>query len=111
VRSSHERWDGEGYPDGLSAEEIPLGSRIIFLCDSFDAMTEERPYSRAMPRHEAMAELRRTAGSQFDPELVARFCEMLEEPGRFSGTRSAAMAASNPFDEAAARAAAASSEP
>jgi diguanylate cyclase (GGDEF)-like protein len=73
VRSSHERWDGSGYPDGLSAEQIPLGARIIAICDSFRAMIDERPYKRAMTVNEALAELRRCASTQFDPELVAVF--------------------------------------
>jgi diguanylate cyclase (GGDEF)-like protein len=79
VRSSHERWDGDGYPDGLAGEEIPLGSRIIFISDSFDAMTEERPYSEAKSEADALAELRRCAGGQFDPELVEDFCDAVEE--------------------------------
>jgi diguanylate cyclase (GGDEF)-like protein len=70
VRSSHERWDGGGYPDGLAGEAIPLGSRIVFACDSFDAMTSERPYREARSQDQALAELRRCAGTQFDPEVV-----------------------------------------
>ncbi|MBJ7331541.1 MAG: diguanylate cyclase [Solirubrobacteraceae bacterium] len=70
VRGSHERWDGGGYPDGLSGEDIPLGSRIIFACDAWSAMTEDRPYRSALMREEALAELRDGAGSQFDPRVV-----------------------------------------
>jgi diguanylate cyclase (GGDEF)-like protein len=74
VRSSHERWDGDGYPDGLAGEDIPLGARIIGICDAYEAMIESRPWRpRAMTPHEAMAELRRCAGSQFDPHLVDVF--------------------------------------
>ena len=73
VRSSHERWDGGGYPDHLAADAIPLGSRIIFTCDAFDAMTHERPYKGACSEAEAFAELRRCAGTQFDPAVVAAF--------------------------------------
>jgi diguanylate cyclase (GGDEF)-like protein len=80
VRSSHERWDGGGYPDGLSGRAIPLGSRIIAVCDAFDAITSERAYSAARSSKEALAELRRHAGSQFDPEVVERLCEVLERP-------------------------------
>ena len=67
VRSTHERWDGGGYPDGLVGEEIPLAARIICACDAFDAMTRERPYKRAMSDEAALAELSRCAGTQFDP--------------------------------------------
>jgi two-component system cell cycle response regulator len=70
VRSSHERWDGAGYPDGLAGERIPLGSRIIFVCDAYDAMTTTRPYSAARTRQEALDELDRCSGSQFDPQIV-----------------------------------------
>ena len=70
IRASHERWDGAGYPDGLSAEEIPRAARIIFACDAYDAITAERPYSPARGPETALEELRRGAGSQFDPEVV-----------------------------------------
>ena len=71
VRSTHERWDGTGYPDRLAGERIPLGARIIAVCDAFDAITADRPYRAARPEHEALAELRRCAGAQFDPDVVA----------------------------------------
>jgi diguanylate cyclase (GGDEF)-like protein len=70
VRSSHERWDGGGYPDGLAGDSIPLGARIAFACDSFDAMTSDRPYRPARQPDQALDELRRCAGTQFDPEVV-----------------------------------------
>jgi two-component system, cell cycle response regulator len=70
VRSSHERWDGKGYPDGLAGEAIPRGARIVFACDSFAAMTTTRPHSSARTPDEALAELRRCSGTQFDPEVV-----------------------------------------
>ncbi|HXF99071.1 MAG TPA: HD domain-containing phosphohydrolase [Gaiellaceae bacterium] len=70
VRSTHERWDGTGYPDGLAGEEIPLAARIICACDAYDAMTSDRPYRPALSREEALAELERQAGKQFDPEVV-----------------------------------------
>jgi two-component system, cell cycle response regulator len=73
VRSSHERWDGSGYPDGLRGEEIPLGARIITICDSYDAMTHARPYRPARTVPEALEELRHGAGRRFDPALVAVF--------------------------------------
>jgi HD-GYP domain-containing protein (c-di-GMP phosphodiesterase class II) len=75
VRSTHERWDGEGYPDGLAGRDIPLGSRAILVCDAFNAMTEGRPYRPAVSREQALEELREGAGSQFDPELVRAFVE------------------------------------
>jgi two-component system cell cycle response regulator len=78
IRSSHERVDGTGYPDGLIADQIPLGARIIAVCDAYAAMTSERPYSEAMSAEEALAELRRCAGSQFDAEVVTAFCAVAE---------------------------------
>jgi HD-GYP domain-containing protein (c-di-GMP phosphodiesterase class II) len=70
VRAHHERWDGAGYPDGLAADEIPIEARIITVCDSFSAMTTDRSYRKGMRVEEALAELRRCAGTQFDPLLV-----------------------------------------
>ena len=78
VRSSHERYDGNGYPDGLSGDEIPLGARIISVCDAFHAMTSARPYERALPRREALLEMRRCAGEQFDPDVVQSLCDLLD---------------------------------
>jgi two-component system, cell cycle response regulator len=74
VRSSHERWDGGGYPDGLSGEEIPLGARIIAVCDAYEAMVENRPWRTSKDSDAALEELRRCAGTQFDPRLVEVFC-------------------------------------
>ena len=82
VRWSHERMDGAGYPDGLVGEEIPLGARIVAVCDAFDAMTSNRPYRTAAPAEEAMAELLRHAGTQFDPDVIAAFQAELAEPSR-----------------------------
>ena len=79
VRSSHERWDGTGYPDRLAGEEIPLGARIIAICDSFRAMIDERVYKPAMSVEEALPELRRCAGTQFDPHLVEVFCRLVTQ--------------------------------
>ena len=73
IRSSHERWDGAGYPDALAGDEIPLGSQIVFVCDAFSALTSERPYARAASEEDALGELRRNAGSQFSPTVVEAF--------------------------------------
>jgi len=84
VRSTHERWDGSGYPDGLRGDEIPLGARVVAVCDAFDAMTTERPYRDPIGEVEANAELRRCAGTQFDPMVVGAFCRVIarERPDR-----------------------------
>jgi two-component system, cell cycle response regulator len=74
VRHTHERWDGNGYADGLTGEEIPLAARVIAVCDAFSAMTSDRPYRKALGSGEALNELRRCAGTQFDPEIVEAFC-------------------------------------
>jgi diguanylate cyclase (GGDEF)-like protein/PAS domain S-box-containing protein len=79
VRSSHERWDGTGYPDRLAGIEIPLGSRIIAVCDAYDAMVSNRPYRPRLEPAEALAELRRCAGAQFAPEVVEVCGEILLE--------------------------------
>jgi diguanylate cyclase (GGDEF)-like protein len=73
IRSSHERWDGRGYPDALAGDSIPLGSQIVFVCDAFSAMTSERPYARAVSEEDALAELQRHAGTQFAPAVVDAF--------------------------------------
>jgi diguanylate cyclase (GGDEF)-like protein/putative nucleotidyltransferase with HDIG domain len=76
VRSCHERWDGDGYPDGKAGEEIPIEARIIFVCDAFHAMTTDRPYRRRLSVEEACRRLRRAAGSQFDPAVVDVFLSL-----------------------------------
>ena len=73
VRSHHERWSGDGYPDGLAAEQIPLAARIFAIADTFDAMTSDRPYRAALPLDVALGEITRESGRQFDPELVDVF--------------------------------------
>ena len=90
VRSSHESWDGTGYPDGLAGEEIPLGSRIVAVCDAFDAMISDRPYSPGMPTTAALYELRRCAGTQFDPIVVAAFCAAWEQSAQAGESAKAA---------------------
>jgi HD-GYP domain-containing protein (c-di-GMP phosphodiesterase class II) len=74
VRATHERWDGSGYPDGLSGAKIPLPARIVAVCDAFDAMTKPRVYSDSMSIDAALHELERCAGTQFDPGVVTVFC-------------------------------------
>jgi two-component system cell cycle response regulator len=78
VRSTHEHWDGSGYPDGLSGEQIPLGARVILICDAYIAMIEARPYRRTLIPDEAVAELERCAGTRFDPDLVETFIQLLD---------------------------------
>jgi two-component system, cell cycle response regulator len=87
VRASHERWDGAGYPDGLAGTAIPLGARIIAACDALDAMTSDRCYQRARSLAEALAELRRCAGTQFDPDVVAALCARLTPVDALSADR------------------------
>jgi putative nucleotidyltransferase with HDIG domain len=77
VRHSHERWDGEGYPDGLSGEEIPLASRIVFCADTFDAICSDRPYRRARSAAEALAEIRDCSGTQFEPRVVDALADVV----------------------------------
>lgn len=79
VRSHHERWDGGGYPDGLRGQAIPIGARVISVADTFDAMTSDRPYRPALNRSTAVAEIQRNALSQFDPQVVASFLQVMEE--------------------------------
>lgn len=77
VRSSHERYDGQGYPDGMAGDKIPLGARVISACDAFHAMTSTRPYGRSMTPDEALDELLRCANLQFDPNVVEALCEIV----------------------------------
>ena len=79
VRSSHERWDGGGYPDALAAEQIPLGARIVAACDAFDAMVSDRPYRDGMSYEDAIGELRACAGTQFDPRVVDALLAVLDQ--------------------------------
>jgi HD-GYP domain-containing protein (c-di-GMP phosphodiesterase class II) len=80
VRSSHERYDGQGYPDRLAGDEIPIEARIVSVCDAFNAMTTDRPYRAAMPVAEALEELRREARRQFDPNVVTAFESVVSSP-------------------------------
>jgi len=86
VRHHHERWDGRGYPDKLAGDDIPLLSRVLAIADSYDAMTSDRSYRQTKSHQEAVDEIRRCAGGQFDPEMAEAFCrfseETLEQAGR-----------------------------
>ncbi len=88
VRSSHERWDGAGYPDGLTGTAIPLGARIVAACDALDAMTHERAYRAAVDEDAALAELERCAGGQFDPAVVAALVAVVRRPPQPRGLSS-----------------------
>ncbi len=79
IKSHQERFDGTGYPEGLKGENIPLGARIIAVADAFGAMTTDRPYRKALSIKEALEELRKYSGTQFDPHLVKIFISILEE--------------------------------
>ncbi|MCO5385984.1 MAG: HD domain-containing protein [Desulfosporosinus sp.] len=79
VRHHHERFDGKGYPDGIQGEEIPLESRIIAVADTYDAITSDRSYRKGRTHDEAIAELKRVAGSQLDPKIVEIFCNVVTD--------------------------------
>lgn len=78
VKHHHERYDGKGYPDGLCGEEIPIEASVLMIADSYDAMTSDRPYRKALTKEDAIEELRKNAGTQFHPELVKKFISILE---------------------------------
>jgi putative nucleotidyltransferase with HDIG domain len=90
VRHDHERWDGGGYPDGLCGDEIPLGSRVVFVVDAFHAMTSDRPYRSAMSEDEAIDRLIAAAGTQFDPLVVDVFVRVLRRRRRLPSAASRA---------------------
>ena len=79
ILSHHERWDGKGYPQGLAGSEIPLLSRILAVADAYDAMTQDRIYRKAMPHQDAIEEIRKNAGAQFDPQIALLFCDTVPE--------------------------------
>ena len=94
VRHSHERWDGGGYPDGLAGEEIPLASRIGFCADAFHAIRSDRPYRRARPAAVALDEVKRNAGSQFDPRVadaLAKSARQVRDTGTLRSQRLVAL--------------------
>ena len=80
ILSHHERWDGKGYPRGLAGASIPLLARVLMVVDSFDAMTQDRAYRKAMPVEVALEEIRRNAGTQFDPSVARAFLGMMGSP-------------------------------
>jgi HD-GYP domain-containing protein (c-di-GMP phosphodiesterase class II) len=82
IRSHHERWDGRGYPEGLKGEDIYLPARIFMIADTFDAMTTDRPYRRALPIHVALEEIERHAGTQLDPEVARAWIQLVEDKER-----------------------------
>jgi HD-GYP domain-containing protein (c-di-GMP phosphodiesterase class II) len=86
VRSCHERWDGNGYPDGLAGYEIPLPARIVFACDAYSAMTTDRPYRAAMSKETALEELWANAGTQFDPRVVSALATVIRAGFRYDAT-------------------------
>ena len=96
----HERWDGRGYPEGLRGEQIPLLSRIIAVVDAYDAMTNDRAYRKALSVSAARSELQRCAGSQFDPNIVREFVQMMEEDDRKRGIVVATMSQEESQDSA-----------
>ncbi len=86
VRSCHERWDGNGYPDGLAGYEIPLAARIVFACDAYSAMTTDRPYRAAMSKETALEELWANAGTQFDPRVVSALAAVIRAGFRYDAS-------------------------
>ena len=81
IRAHHERWDGKGYPDGARGDEIPLGARIVAVCDAYEAMTEGRVYRSPVRRDAALEELLRHAGSQWDPRCVDALVGVVADAG------------------------------
>ena len=96
VRHHHERWDGQGYPDGISGQQIPIGARIILIADTIDAMTTDRPYRKRLALDVVIAELQKCKGSQFDPELIEVAVTSVVVRRLIEGTSSSAMNDSAP---------------
>jgi putative two-component system response regulator len=88
ARTHHERWDGSGYPAGLSGEEIPIAGRIVAVADSYDALSHSRPYESAWAPEDAWWEVARKAGTDFDPKVVAAFTKVLRSTGLSVGDQS-----------------------
>src|SRR5215210_3420015 len=85
VRHEHERWDGTGYPDGLSGEQIPLAARVVLACDAYHALVSDRPYRAALPRDDALRELEFCAGTQFAPAVIEALVACVREPATDDG--------------------------
>lgn len=79
IRQDHERWDGKGYPDGLREGQIDIGARVIMLADSYDAMTSGRLYRKKLTKTEALEEIKKNTGTQFDPNIVEIFLKIMQE--------------------------------
>ena len=91
IRHHHERLDGSGYPDGLKGARIPLWARILAVADAFDSMTSDRPYRKALSRGKAIDELKRCAMTQFDPEIVRTFMDILGSNEKMDQCRPASL--------------------
>ena len=100
VRSHHERWDGKGYPDGLVGASIPLAARIIAVADTYDAMTTSRPYRPGLSRQIAVDEIRSGALTQFDPQVVASFLQIVDEWSKIRSIGSEDQTAKEPVSAA-----------
>ena len=87
VLAHHERWDGKGYPRGLKGQQIPLQSRIIAVADAYDAMVSFRPYKESLTREEALAEIMRCSGTQFDPQIAKVFVKVMKDWNQVAPTR------------------------
>jgi putative nucleotidyltransferase with HDIG domain len=96
VRSSHERWDGGGYPDGLAGEAIPRAARVVSACDAFHAMTTDRSYRQAMSTDDAIVELKIHAGTQFDPVVIAALIDVLDRDSQIESRTTPVSAAPTP---------------
>ena len=93
IRSCHERYDGTGYPDRLAGDQIPLVARIVACCDAFNAMTTDRPYRAALPEEQALGELAKNSGTQFDPVVVEALITALRQRDAAGAQRAAAATA------------------
>jgi HD-GYP domain-containing protein (c-di-GMP phosphodiesterase class II) len=91
IKHHHERWDGNGYPDGLAGEDIPFLARILAVADTYDAMTSNRPYRPPLPHEVALKEIRQNAGTQFDPLVAEAFLDLWAQKEREEATHGRSM--------------------